>query len=249
MLAKLKCFGWLSIKQRILTWDDLHKHSLSGPDRCGLCTINLENVNHIFGGCTFFQSVWEIMCNYFSITVSWDKQNMHEKFEFIVKNYFIQIDVLIATLWEVWRMRNNVIFQNGRLDHYQIRMSAIGWVHSYASLDQLEPTRRTITPLADQHGIVGYFNGTEQGGYCGVGMIIRINQTSIFRLKLSIGPRSNTKDELLALWSLLYFSKENDIQLDSIFRDSKAIIVMERNSYGLGYHNKQVDSKNQSFPI
>ena len=25
--------------------------------------------------------------------------------------------------------------------------------------------------------------------------------------------------------------------------------VTERNSYGLGYHNKQVDSRNQSFPI
>ena len=26
-------------------------------------------------------------------------------------------------------------------------------------------------------------------------------------------------------------------------------IVMERNSYGLGYHNKHLDSRNQSFPI
>ena len=27
------------------------------------------------------------------------------------------------------------------------------------------------------------------------------------------------------------------------------IIVIERNSYGLGYHNRQLDSRNQSFPI
>ena len=25
--------------------------------------------------------------------------------------------------------------------------------------------------------------------------------------------------------------------------------VTERNSYGLGYHNRQLDSRNQSFPI
>ena len=28
-----------------------------------------------------------------------------------------------------------------------------------------------------------------------------------------------------------------------------AVIVMERNSYGLGYYNRQLDSRNQSFPI
>ena len=28
-----------------------------------------------------------------------------------------------------------------------------------------------------------------------------------------------------------------------------AYYVTERNSYGLGYHNRQLDSRNQSFPI
>ena len=28
-----------------------------------------------------------------------------------------------------------------------------------------------------------------------------------------------------------------------------AISITERNSYGLGYHNRQLDSRNQSFPI
>ena len=27
------------------------------------------------------------------------------------------------------------------------------------------------------------------------------------------------------------------------------VLVTERNSYGLGYHNRQLDSRNQSFPI
>lgn len=86
----------------------------------------------------------------------------------------------------------NLIFQNGRPAQYHTGRSAIGCVQSHVSLDQLEPTRWDITALADQHGIEGYFIGAVQGGYCGAGMIIRINQTSIFRLELSICPESNT---------------------------------------------------------
>ena len=233
MPVKLKCFAWLSLNQRILTRDGLQRRGISGPDQCGFCTFNLESVNHIFGGCTFFQSVWAFICNYISISISWDKQNLHENFEFIIKNSAIQLDVLIATIWVVWRMQNNVIFQSGRPDHYFTGRSAIGWVQSYGGLDQREPNMRTIIALAEQHGTVGYFDGAEQGGYCGAGMIIEINQTSYYSLKLSIGPGSNTKVELLALWGLLYFAKEKDIWLDMVLGDSKAIVEWTKGSYKL----------------
>ena len=35
----------------------------------------------------------------------------------------------------------------------------------------------------------------------------------------------------------------------NMFEFVNTIIVTERNSYGLGYHNRQLDSRNQSFPI
>ena len=114
-----------------------------------------------------------------------------------------------------------VISQSGRPDHYFTGRSAIGWVQSYGSLDQCEPNRRTITALVEQHDTVGYFDGAKHGGYRGAGMIIKINQTSYYSLKLSIGLGSNTKVELLALWGLLYFAKEKDIWLDMVLGDSK----------------------------
>ena len=33
------------------------------------------------------------------------------------------------------------------------------------------------------------------------------------------------------------------------FLQMSVVDVTERNSYGLGYHNRQLDSRNQSFPI
>ena len=41
---------------------------------------------------------------------------------------------------------------------------------------------------------------------------------------MSIGPRSNTKAELLALWGLLYFAKTKNITRVKIFGDSKVIV-------------------------
>ena len=64
-------------------------------------------------------------------------------------------------------------------------------------------------------------------------MIIEINQTSYYSLKLSIGPGSNTKVELLALWGLLYFAKEKDIWLDMVLGDSKTIVEWAKGSYKL----------------
>ena len=66
-------------------------------------------------------------------------------------------------------------------------------------MNQKAPDKRIVYPLVDQQGIVGYFDGEEQGGLCGAGMVIKMNQPLSYRLKLSNGFGSNTKAELLAL--------------------------------------------------
>ena len=130
-------------------------------------------------------------------------------------------------------MHNHAIFQNGRPDHSRTGSKAIIWLNSYAIKNQKVPNMRTVYTLADQQGIVGYFDGAEQGGFCGVGMLIRVNQTMSFRLKLSIGLGTNTKSELLMLWGLLYFTKIKEILPNMVLGDSKVIVDWERGSYNL----------------
>lgn len=54
-----------------------------------------------------------------------------------------------------------------------------------------------------------------------------------YRLKLSIGSRTNTKAELLALCGLLYFAKIKEIVPDTVFGDSKVIMDWARGSHDL----------------
>ena len=77
---------------------------------------------------------------------------------------------------------------------------------------------------SDQHGIVAHFDGAQQGGVCGAGMLIIIDKNLHYRFKMNIGPGTNTKAELLALWGLLHFAKTKDILPVIVYGDSKVIV-------------------------
>ena len=64
----------------------------------------------------------------------------------------------------------------------------------------------------------------EQGGICGAGMVIEIQLDFVYRLHMGIGRGTNTKDALLALWGLLWFSYEKDIHSLTISGDLKVIV-------------------------
>ena len=49
LLLKIKLFSWLSLKNKILTWEGLERRGVVGPGRCSLFSSNLESVAHLFG--------------------------------------------------------------------------------------------------------------------------------------------------------------------------------------------------------
>ena len=68
-----------------------------------------------------------------------------------------------------------------------------------------------------------------------------------FNLYLIISEKSVHKGEHLATYTLI----QNMIYkwCREVFPSRVTNSITERNSYGLGYHNRQLDSRNQSFPI
>ena len=54
MPIKIKCFGWLVLTNKILTWEALQKRGFIGPGWCCLCHQDIKTVQHIFGYCVFF---------------------------------------------------------------------------------------------------------------------------------------------------------------------------------------------------
>jgi hypothetical protein len=55
--------------------------------------------------------------------------------------------------------------------------------------------------------VFSFYGASENGGgKCGVGEILKCIEGDIFSTKLSCGKGINTRGELLALWSLFFFS-------------------------------------------
>ena len=60
---------------------------------------------------------------------------------------------------------------------------------------------------------MGFFDGAELGGACGVGMVIKLATNYTVHLCMSVDKGTNTCAELLALWGLLHFVKHRGIVL------------------------------------
>lgn len=54
---KVCCFIWICFNDKILTWENLQKRGYTSPGICMLCLLDMEDVNHLFVSCTFFQRI------------------------------------------------------------------------------------------------------------------------------------------------------------------------------------------------
>jgi hypothetical protein len=81
---------------------------------------------------------------------------------------------------------------------------------------------------------VDFFYGASQNGRekCGVGAMINCPEGYIFSIKMNFGMGKNTRGELLALWSLLYFPLHKQVYGLQLVGDSKVFF------YWFSYKNK-----------
>src|SRR4051794_9667161 len=75
--AKLLCFGWRVILNRITTKDKLIKHSIvldPNDNLCVFCQLHNETISHLFGSCTFMENIWNLV-------IKWIGNNMNLSME------------------------------------------------------------------------------------------------------------------------------------------------------------------------
>jgi hypothetical protein len=115
---KVSTFLWLTIHNRILTWDNLWKRGFIGPSICPLCQQQEETLEHLFNRCPFSQWIWDqgaqamrrMNQNRISIrdTIeNWDLLSF--------KNPILALIWLLLpgfTLWQIWKERNKRIFHS-----------------------------------------------------------------------------------------------------------------------------------------
>jgi hypothetical protein len=108
---RIQYFGWLVLKNKILTWENLKKRGWSGPGICTLCKLNEENCLHIFGDCIFAISVWQKCCSLLNIKLlNWDG-DLNSKLKCWIRYRKDYAALPIFCWWSIWRAQTCVFLK------------------------------------------------------------------------------------------------------------------------------------------
>jgi hypothetical protein len=113
-MMRSKMFAWLLLSDRLNTRDLLQRRHWHVTDdtHCVLCPGRFyEDRAHLFFECNFSMRIW----NYLQIT--WQSNNDMQSVVSVAKQSFGQpffMEVLIMALWNIWILRNGLIFRNER---------------------------------------------------------------------------------------------------------------------------------------
>lgn len=109
---KIKLFSWLTLANKINTWDVLQKKGWIGPSICQLCFLEEESAQHIFIHSAFARSVWAIITAALNLNHTWDGHTFPDCFEHWSKISYLTLNLPPLVCWFTWTERNNYIFEN-----------------------------------------------------------------------------------------------------------------------------------------
>ena len=213
------------MKDRILTWDHLQSRGFNGPGLCVLCNGDSEDCGHLFLRCPFTVHIFTHFVAYLGFTFM-PLDNIHSSLIHWFNTHAQSATFLYAPViifWFIWLLRNSCIFE----DHKPYASLLIARVESFLTLFPVpQKTRksRQIGPQSYHTFPVGYFDGAAKSNMGGAGFMIYLSETHYYCFSVSCGVCTNTRAELLALWSVIRVSHLMGLPIKVIFGDSLVVI-------------------------
>jgi ribonuclease HI len=224
---KIKLFTWLSVEDKILTWENLLKKGWEGPSFCPLCSGGPDSVKHLFIYCSFTLQVWQKLYFAFQINTLWEGDSLSDYYATWIKNEWNFRTLPALVCWCIWLERNKKIFENVNPSIQLVFQKAFGLQKSAEVKDTRRgkgPRIHKTPPLTIQN--LGWFDGAaqENGTLSGAGGVITVNEDTSYKWTFNCGPGTNTRAELLGAWVTLSLAVRLGIDHIHIFGDSKVII-------------------------
>ena len=219
-------FSWLLIANRILTWDNLLKKGFSGPGICPFCCSEEENVTHIMITCPYTIQVWNYHKVFINSEVDWHGQNIVQAFKYWISAGKKGRTLPFLVCRTIWLARNSLIFRGLYQTPLQICNKVQQVWKDGKDKSRLIKYRYIQQPYLQENMSIRYFDGASQNGglRCGFGAILISLDLGRFNIKWNCGIGTNTRAELLALWSILHLAKLFGIETIQIIGDSRIIV-------------------------
>jgi hypothetical protein len=148
---KLKVFTWLLLMDRLNTRNILKRKNFKvrGDNyNCALCQLQREETAfHLFFNCPFSQDCWR------HLNIQWNYQiNFFATFQqardLHGSPFFMEVFIIAA--WQIWKQRNNFIFNRGR-------PSFLGWKKEFCAEALLQANRFSEEKSTLFSSLVNYY--------------------------------------------------------------------------------------------
>ena len=137
---KVVIFAWRLFRNRLPTKDNLLRRGILNNDNC-LCVAgcdSLEIVNHLFLHCSFSGSIWHLIHRWIALstTAPFSPSDHFTQFRLGGGGPHMRKSLLnviwFATVWELWKERNNRIFKSKECSILQlvdkIKLLSFSWL-------------------------------------------------------------------------------------------------------------------------
>lgn len=185
--------------------------------------------------CTFTIQVWQHIGNIFATGRSWQGNHITEAFLNWISGGARLRNLPFHVCRYIWLARNSIIFRDNFITPLQIANKVQAYWNEGPRQNSPHKTR-IIQPPSFKHDMAfGYFDGASQdgGNKCGVGAILISPLLGRYNIKWNCGFGTNSRSELLALWSLLHLARSLDIEAIQIAGDSMIIVEWFRGKFEL----------------
>ncbi|KAI8535123.1 hypothetical protein RHMOL_Rhmol10G0150800 [Rhododendron molle] len=125
---KVEIFAWMAVKERAVTRSVLLSRNLINDIHlalCPLCSLHLETHQHLFLHCHFSWNVWSIILDWWNI--KWVCPiSVPDLAQWWFTNGFFNLEKYVweicfyATLWSLWLVRNDTIFNNSSKQAWEV---------------------------------------------------------------------------------------------------------------------------------
>ena len=221
---KLKLFAWLLIENKLLMWEKLQARGWEGPNRCILCKSASESTLHVFLHCSFIQAIWSNLASALKINSPWTGSNIQECFRIWFQDNSIHKLLPVHLYWQVWKARNEAIFQDRSPSLFRISNHFLAEASSTSSIVNPPPSIRHTFVIPTDRKVAWFDGASQQGGnLCGAGRKIVLNPHTCIRWTLNCGQGTNTKAALLGAWASLVLARRYTEEL-LLLGDSKLAI-------------------------
>jgi len=180
----------------------------------------------MFINCSFAKNVRVVLSQHYNIAFPWCAQKLDKNLNSWYKQKREFSFLPIFYIWNLLLCRNASVFdgEKSNVDLVCHRMmELIASFRRHCNKKKI----KVIGPIEIHCFPHGYFNGAIANSLGGAIFSLYLNHDHFFFCIIGSGPSTNTRDELLALWALLFIATSMGIPNLHVWGDSYVIINLD----------------------